>query len=76
MGSRGRQISAFKASLVYNASSRTARATQRNSILEKKEKKNLLVGFRKMARQLRIYSALIQDLSSVLNTHMVVHNCL
>jgi hypothetical protein len=30
---RGRRISVFKASLVYRASSRTARATQRNPIL-------------------------------------------
>jgi hypothetical protein len=31
----GRQISKFKASLVYRVSSRTARATQRNSISNK-----------------------------------------
>jgi hypothetical protein len=30
LGGRGRQISEFKASLVYRVSSRTARATQRN----------------------------------------------
>jgi hypothetical protein len=30
LGGRGRQISKFKASLVYKMSSRTARATQRN----------------------------------------------
>jgi hypothetical protein len=30
LGGRGRQISEFKASLVYKVSSRTARATQRN----------------------------------------------
>jgi hypothetical protein len=46
MGGRGRQISEFKASLVYRVSSRTARAIQRNLVLknqkpqkEKKEKK-------------------------------------
>ena len=32
---RGRQISEFKASLVYRVSSRTARATQRNPVLKK-----------------------------------------
>ena len=32
MGSRGRQISEFEASLVYRVSSRTARATQRNPV--------------------------------------------
>ena len=32
MGGRGRQISEFKASLVYRVSPRTARATQRNPV--------------------------------------------
>jgi hypothetical protein len=32
LGGRGRWISEFKASLVYKASSRTVRATQRNSL--------------------------------------------
>jgi hypothetical protein len=32
LGGRGRQISEFKASLVYRVSSRTARATQRNPV--------------------------------------------
>jgi hypothetical protein len=43
-GGRGRQISEFKASLVYKVSSRTARATQRNRLEShrnpKKRKKN------------------------------------
>jgi hypothetical protein len=38
-GGRGRWISEFKASLVYRVSSRTARATQRNPVSEKKKKK-------------------------------------
>jgi hypothetical protein len=33
---RGRQISEFKASLVYKVSSRTARAIQRNPVSKKK----------------------------------------
>jgi hypothetical protein len=38
---RDRQISEFKASLVYTVSSRTARATQRNPVLKKnKQTKN------------------------------------
>jgi hypothetical protein len=41
LGGRGRQISEFEASLVYKVSSRTARATQRNTVSEKK-KKNIL----------------------------------
>jgi hypothetical protein len=39
LGGRGRQISEFEASLVYRVSSRTARATQRNSVSKKKKKK-------------------------------------
>jgi hypothetical protein len=39
LGGRGRWISEFKASLVYRVSSRTARATQRNPVLKKKEKR-------------------------------------
>ena len=39
MGGRGRQIFEFKAILVYTTSSRTARATQTNSVSEKKIKK-------------------------------------
>jgi endonuclease IV len=35
---RGRQISEFKVSLVYKVSSRTAKAIQRNSFLEKQNK--------------------------------------
>jgi hypothetical protein len=34
---RGRQISEFKASLVYKMSSRTARATQRNPVSKNKQ---------------------------------------
>jgi hypothetical protein len=39
LGGRGRQISEFKASLVYKVSSRTARAIQRNLVLKKEKKK-------------------------------------
>jgi hypothetical protein len=45
LGGRGRQISEFEASLVYRVSSRIARTTQRNPVLEnqkKKEKKILI----------------------------------
>jgi hypothetical protein len=34
-GGRDRQISEFEASLIYRASSRTARATWRNPVLKK-----------------------------------------
>jgi hypothetical protein len=36
LGGRGRLISEFEASLVYRVSSRTAKATQRNPVSEKK----------------------------------------
>jgi hypothetical protein len=40
LGGRGRQISEFKASLVYNkVSSRIARAIQRNPVLKKQKTK-------------------------------------
>jgi hypothetical protein len=39
LGGRGRQISEIEASLVYRVSSKTARATQRNPVSEKKKKK-------------------------------------
>ena len=42
MGSRGRQISEFEASLVYRLSSRTARATQRNPVWKLKKKSNII----------------------------------
>jgi hypothetical protein len=38
MAGRGRQISEFKASLVYRVSSRTARVTQRNPVSKKQNK--------------------------------------
>jgi hypothetical protein len=38
LGGRGRQISEFEASLGYRVSSRTARATQRNSVSKNKNK--------------------------------------
>jgi hypothetical protein len=38
LGGRGRQISEFKASLVYRVSSRTVRATHRNPVSKKKKK--------------------------------------
>jgi hypothetical protein len=39
LGGRGRQISEFKASLVYIVSSRTARDTQRNPVSKNQKKK-------------------------------------
>jgi hypothetical protein len=39
LGGRSRQISEFEASPIYRVSSRTARATQRNPVLKKKQNK-------------------------------------
>jgi hypothetical protein len=39
LGGRDRRISEFKASLDYKVSSRTARATQRNTVLKKQKNK-------------------------------------
>jgi hypothetical protein len=38
LGGRGRQISEFKASMVYRVSSGTGRATQRNPVSKNKNK--------------------------------------
>jgi hypothetical protein len=40
LGGRGRRISEFKARLVYQVSSRTARAIQRNPVSKNKTKQN------------------------------------
>jgi hypothetical protein len=40
LGGRGRQISEFKASLVYRVSFRTARATQRKPVSKKPKNQN------------------------------------
>jgi hypothetical protein len=45
LGGRGRQISEYKANLVYRVSSRTAKATQRNPVSEKKKKKKKKILF-------------------------------
>jgi hypothetical protein len=50
LGSRGRWISEFEASLVYRVSSRTSRATQRNPVSKnqkEKEKERKKKGVRK-----------------------------
>jgi hypothetical protein len=39
LGSRGRRISEFEASLLYRVSSRTARATQSNPVVKKQKQK-------------------------------------
>jgi hypothetical protein len=39
LGGRGRQVSEFKASLVYKVSCRTARAIQRNPVSKTKQNK-------------------------------------
>ena len=40
LGGRGREISEFKASLVYRVNSRTVRAIQRNPVSKTKTKQN------------------------------------
>jgi hypothetical protein len=44
LGGRGRQVSEFKASLVYKGSFRTAKATQRNPVQKTKQNKSLQRG--------------------------------
>jgi hypothetical protein len=59
LGGRGRQISDFEASLVYNVSSRTARATQRNPVSKNKNKNKRMLSHVQCGHTLlnpRIYS--------------------
>jgi hypothetical protein len=52
LGGRGRWISEFEASLLYRVSSRTARATQRNTVLKKTKKKKIIkIKIKKKQRQ-------------------------
>jgi L-2-hydroxyglutarate oxidase LhgO len=80
LGGRGRQISEFKASLVYKVSSRTARAIQRNPVSKNKKQKTnkqtklVFAGAGEMAQQLRALTTLPEVLSSNPSKHMVVHN--
>jgi hypothetical protein len=82
LGGRGRQISEFKASLVYKVSSRTARATQRNPVSKNKQNKTkqnktktvFPWGPGEMAQWLRELTALPEVLSSISSNHMVAHN--
>jgi hypothetical protein len=84
LGGRGRQISEFEASLVYRASSRTARTTQRNPVLknQKKKKKKKRKESPLQLRELVIHEAgeiaqwLVvspEDSGSVLSTHVIAH---
>jgi hypothetical protein len=61
LGGRGRQISEFKASLVYRVSSRTTRATQKNRVSKKKIK---MFWAGEMAQWLRALTAFPELLSS------------
>ena len=70
---RGRQISEFKASLVYNVSSRTARAIQRN--LVSKTTATTTTTTKQIKKQLRTLSALPEVLSSIQTTWWLTTIC-
>jgi hypothetical protein len=63
LGSRDRQISEFKASLVYRVSSRTARTAQRNSVSQKKKRK------RKKKKRKKILQGINHKLCPPPHTH-------
>jgi hypothetical protein len=65
LGGRGRQISEFKASLVYRVSSRTARGTQRNPVSKNQKKKK-----RKQGLGTRISVVRLNVLCPIPNTSM------
>ena len=71
---RQAELCKFKASLVYRATSSTAKATKRNpvSIIQKERKarlKEYTLRERKVAQQLETYTAL-KDVRSLSNTHV------
>jgi hypothetical protein len=57
LGGRGRQISEFKASLVYRVSSRTPKALQRNPVLEKQKQTNKKDIFKESCSSVQIIPA-------------------
>jgi hypothetical protein len=66
LGGRGRQISEFKASLVYRVRSRTARAIQRNPALKNKTtKKNHMPSFFSQESGMKSTSALFSHSMSL-----------
>jgi hypothetical protein len=66
LGDRDRQISEFKASLVYKVSSRTARAIQRNPVSNKKQKtKNKKKSKQKNPTNLNIKNTVFLDFLAV-----------
>jgi hypothetical protein len=71
LGGRGRWIYEFEASLVYRVSSSTARATQRNPVLEKKRKKERKKNKekKKKKRKKKIYLFYVSTLQLPSDTH-------
>jgi phage-related tail protein len=84
LGSRGRQISEFEASLVYKVSSRTARAIQRDPVSEKRKKerkKTQKTTTTTTKNQETLWKdgsavALSEDPCSIPNTYIATHNYL
>jgi hypothetical protein len=72
LGGRGRQISEFEASLVYKVSSRTARDTQRNSVLKTKKQTNKQTNSR-LSLIVTISSRHFGDINDVTKPGMVAH---
>jgi hypothetical protein len=79
-----RDLCEFEASLVYRASSKTVRATQRNPVTKKNEKsknkqtrkkeKKRKEGAGEMAQWLRALTAFPEVLSSIPSNHIVAHD--
>jgi hypothetical protein len=72
LGGRGRWISEFEASLVYRVSSRTARATQRNSVSKNKTKQKTKTnpGFLCIVLELEFLSRLVWPQTQLLGLKM------
>ena len=61
VGDRGRRISEFKISLVYRASSRTMKATQRNHV-SNKQTTTTNKNWKACAHEQKLLSVLLRDL--------------
>jgi hypothetical protein len=70
LGSRGRYISEFETSLVYKASLKTVRATQRKPVFKQT---NGVSGAGEMAQLLRALAVLPEDPGSISRLQMAAH---
>jgi hypothetical protein len=78
LGSKGRRISEFEASLFYRVSSRTARAIQRNPVSknQKKNKKQISLPNRDItiSKQAGVFISFLLNASAKMRKRRVIHS--